>query len=176
MKDPQTFGKQFDYIKIEGEEMNKYPLKDFIELEEEPLVESLLLEDLPKEIKRDIYGKDYINLAYFVSGHLPKKTSVYNVLRDDVGIDVYRSSFRKVEKEDFLQSKTDGKTPAGSIVCGDYKGTSIVFISNGNWGWYNLISIDSSKIKRWDRPSIEDYFASYNITKQELKKDLYNNA
>ena len=43
MKDPQTFGKQFDYIEIGGEEMNKYPLKDFIELEGEPLVESVPL-------------------------------------------------------------------------------------------------------------------------------------
>ena len=175
MKDPQTFGKQFDYIKIGGEEMNKYPLKDFIELEGEPLVESLLLEDLPKEIKRDIYGKDYINVAYFVSGHLPEKTSIYDVLRDRAHIDVYRSSFRKVEKEDFLQLETGGNIPAGSIVCGDYRGISVVYISDGD-RWYNLISIDSSKIKRWNRPSIEDYFASYNITKQGLKKDLDDNG
>lgn len=47
MKDPQVFGKQFDYIKIGREEMNKYPLKDFIELEGEPMVESLE-EDIEK--------------------------------------------------------------------------------------------------------------------------------
>lgn len=47
MRDPQVFGKQFDYIKIRGEEMNKYPLKDFIELEGEPIVESLE-EDIEK--------------------------------------------------------------------------------------------------------------------------------
>ena len=47
MKDPQTSGKQFDYVKIRGEEMNKYPLKNFIELEGGPMVESLE-EDIEK--------------------------------------------------------------------------------------------------------------------------------
>lgn len=47
MKDPQTFGKQFDYIKIKGEPMNKYPLKNFIQLEGESIVESLE-EDIEK--------------------------------------------------------------------------------------------------------------------------------
>ena len=40
MKDPQTFGKQFDYIKIKDLKINKFPIKDFIELEGEPLVEN----------------------------------------------------------------------------------------------------------------------------------------
>ena len=56
MKDPQVFGKQFDYIKIKGESMNKYPLKSFIELEGEPAVESLFKED-QDSIQRE-YNED----------------------------------------------------------------------------------------------------------------------
>lgn len=40
MKDPQTFGKQFDYIIIRNNKINKFPIKEFIELEGEPLVEN----------------------------------------------------------------------------------------------------------------------------------------
>ena len=51
MKDPQTFGKQFDYIKIKDTKINKLPIKDFIELEGEPLVESQVTERALKELK-----------------------------------------------------------------------------------------------------------------------------
>lgn len=66
MKDPQVFGKQFEYIKIKGESMNKYPLKNFIELGDEQIIESLdediekhdtlnpLLFDENDELKSDI--------------------------------------------------------------------------------------------------------------------------
>ena len=47
MKDPQTFGKQFDYIELKGEIMNKYPIKDFISIEGEPLIETMN-EDIEK--------------------------------------------------------------------------------------------------------------------------------
>ena len=56
MKDPQVFGKQFEYIKIRGKKINKYPLKEFIELEEEPLIESLLKEE-QDSIQRE-YNED----------------------------------------------------------------------------------------------------------------------
>ena len=45
MKDPQTFGKQFDYIKIKDTKINKLPIKDFIELDGEPLVESQVIKE-----------------------------------------------------------------------------------------------------------------------------------
>lgn len=133
--------------------------------------EELLLEELPKEIVRKIYGKDYIEVSDFISGSLPRKTSVYKALRDECGIDIYRSSFTKVEKKDFLQAIKTAEMPNGSIVCGDYKGTSVVFINPPYSGWYRYISIDSSKIKRWDKHSIEAYFSSYKITKQRLADD-----
>ena len=40
MRDPQVFGKPFDYIEIKGNKINKFPIKDFIELEVEPLAEN----------------------------------------------------------------------------------------------------------------------------------------
>lgn len=45
MKDPQPFGKQFDYIKIKDTKINKLPIKDFIELDGEPLVESQAIKE-----------------------------------------------------------------------------------------------------------------------------------
>ena len=45
MKDPQTFEKQFDYIKIKDIKINKLPIKDFIELDGEPLVESQVIKE-----------------------------------------------------------------------------------------------------------------------------------
>lgn len=41
MKDPQTSGKQFEYLKIKDIPINKYPVDDFINLETEVIVESL---------------------------------------------------------------------------------------------------------------------------------------
>ena len=155
--------------------MNKYPLKNFIELEGEPLVEALLLEELPKELARKIYGKDYISIGYFISNSLPEKTSIYNALRDDADIDVHKASFKKVEKEDFLQSIKTTKPPVGSIVYGEYKGASVILIYEG-CEWCDLISIESNKIKRWNKDSIGDYFASHNITKQGLRKDIHSNG
>lgn len=72
MKDPQVFGKQFDYIKIGGKEMNKYPLESFIELEGEPLVESLLLENLNKDlnINEDIEKHEELNPLLFENNEL----------------------------------------------------------------------------------------------------------
>ena len=57
MKDPQTFGKQFDYIKIKDTKINKLPIKNFIELEGEPLVESQVTERELKELKYYIRDK-----------------------------------------------------------------------------------------------------------------------
>ena len=45
MKDPQAFGKQFDYIKIKDTKINKLPIKDFIELDGKPLVESQVIKE-----------------------------------------------------------------------------------------------------------------------------------
>ena len=58
MKDPQVFGKQFDYIKIGEEKMNRFPIKEFIELEGEPLVENisnsnLVLEAFSQDVRKD---------------------------------------------------------------------------------------------------------------------------
>ena len=72
MKDPQVFGKQFEYIKIKGESMNKYPLKNFIELEGEPTVESLLKEEQDsiqreynEDLNEDIEKHDTLNPLLF---------------------------------------------------------------------------------------------------------------
>lgn len=50
MKDPQTFGKQFDYIKIKDTKINKLPIKDFIELDGEPLVENQAIKEPSDEL------------------------------------------------------------------------------------------------------------------------------
>ena len=50
MKDPQTFGKQFDYIKIKDAKINKLPIKDFIELDGEPLVENQVIKEPSDEL------------------------------------------------------------------------------------------------------------------------------
>ena len=124
--------------------MNKYPLKNFIELEEEPLVESLLLEDLPKEITQKIYGKTYIDASSFVTDTLPGVTDIYRILKDDADIDIHKASFRKVEREDFLKLMQTNSVPEGSIICGEYKGVSIILI-NYFITWKISIAIDLSK-------------------------------
>ncbi len=173
MKDPQVFGKQFDYIKIEGELMNKYPLKNFIELEGEPLAESLLLEDLPKELARKVYGKEYIDIMSLVTNKsLKKPVDIYDILKNNTTIDIHKASFRKVEREDFLKLVQTASVPEGSIICGQYKGISIIATSS-IYEWIAVISIDSSKIKKWNKNSIEEYYKSLNIDKKELGDDIY---
>lgn len=68
MKDPQTFGKQFDYIEIKGSKINKFPIKDFIELEGEPLIENKHLKikkisELSQEINEN-FSKRLHNTQY----------------------------------------------------------------------------------------------------------------
>ena len=41
MNDPQVFGKQFDYIKINDKKINKLPIKDFIELDEKTVLHNI---------------------------------------------------------------------------------------------------------------------------------------
>ena len=135
------------FLDIKGEPMNKYPLKNFIELEEEPLVESLLLEDLPKELVRKIYGKEYIDARAFVVDSLPGVVDIYSILKDYVHIDIHKASFRKVEREDFLELMQTNSLPEGSIIYGEYKGISIILIKSV-YGWKINIAIDSSKIQR----------------------------
>lgn len=173
MRDPQVFGKQFDYIKIKGEPMNKYPLKNFIELEGEPLVESLLLEDLPKELARKVYGKEYIDIRSLVTNKsLKKPVDIYDIFKNNTTIDIHKASFRKVEREDFLKLVQTASVPEGSIICGQYKGISIIATSS-IYEWIAGISIDSSKIKKWNKTSIEEYYKSLNINKKELGDDIY---
>ena len=63
MKDPQTFGKQFDYIIIRNNKINKFPIKEFIELEGEPLVEnkSLIESHWKKGVDVDSLVRDWLD-------------------------------------------------------------------------------------------------------------------
>ena len=144
-----------------------------MELEGGPMVESLLLEELPKELARKIYGKQYIDVGDFVTNSLPKKVNIYNILKDGVQIDIHKASFKKVEKEDFLKLIQTDSVPVGSIIYGEYKGTSIILIRAVSW-WRVTISIDSSKIQRYTKRSIEEYLKSLNIDKSELVHDIYS--
>ena len=82
MKDPQTFGKQFDYIKIKDLKINKLPIKDFIELDGEPLVESQVIKQ-PSFEHNYHYGRVWAtNSSSEMAGAIMNSTIALRILYD----------------------------------------------------------------------------------------------
>ena len=121
-----------------------------------------LHEDLPKEIKREIYGKEYFDRHY-------EEVDIYSILKNDAYIDIHKASFKKVEREDFLKLIQTGSVPAGSIIYGKYKGASIIIIKRYYGGW--KINISEEYFERFIVRKSSDVI-EVNLDTRDLKKDI----
>ena len=99
MKDPQTFGRQFDYIKIKENKINKFPIKDFIELEGEPLVEN-----------KQSFIKDFNNGYGGLEEDIEKHDTLNPLLfdeNDELKLDI-KEAIEKIVNQFVEDLKTDG--------------------------------------------------------------------
>lgn len=110
MKDPQVFGKQFDYIEIQGTPINKMSLNDFLTIEGNPILESKdsslqesvsLIDKESKLVKTSSVidvkniianSKDMLRILYFYdSGNFYISSKSFNFIHNDLARIIYKN-------------------------------------------------------------------------------------